>query len=100
LTTQEVADHLGITVAEVYQSRRNGEWPGSVGKQRGRSLKFRSDLIEAGPQAAESTTDPQEAMLWTLQGIEAKLGKILNELKAQRPVYLTGLVDSIEGEEE
>lgn len=101
-TTEQVAEHLGIEVREIYQSRRNGDWPGIVGTQRGRRLLFRSDLIEAGPQETESTEDVTVAILWTLQGIEAKLGKILTELVSQRtqpPTWLTmDFTDEIEGD--
>jgi hypothetical protein len=83
-TTEQVAAHLDTTTQKVYQSRRNGDWPGNVGKMRGRALKFRSDLIESGPPTAETTDDVQTAILWTLQGIESKLGKILQELHRQR----------------
>lgn len=46
---------------------------------------FDADLVQAGPQAQESTNDPLVALLWTAQGIEAKLVEIINELKAQQP---------------
>lgn len=75
-TTEQVAAHLNIDVSEVYRTRRNGEWPGSVGRNRGRRLLFPSDLIESGPQEPETTNDPLEAILWTLQGIEAKVAQM------------------------
>lgn len=80
-TIEEVADHLGMTVTQVRESRRKGEWPGTVGKLQGRRLRFRSELIEAGPQEPKTTNDPVEAILWTAQGIEAKLAEILTELR-------------------
>ena len=106
-TIEEVADFLDITVAQVYESRRRKEYPGALGKMQGRRLRFNSEKVEAGPESAESTEDVQTAILWTLQGIEAKLGKILAELVAQRPQYFnlvtTETVETtieIEGDEE
>lgn len=83
-TTEQVAAHLGIGVEDVYRTRRNGEWPGSVGRNRGRRLLFRSDLIEAGPQEPATTNDPLEAILWTLQGIEEKLDAMI---KLMTPLF-------------
>ena len=87
-TIEEVADFLDITVAQVYESRRRKEYPGVLGKMQGRRLRFDQEKVEAGPESAGSTEDIQTAILWTLQGIEAKLGKILTELVAQRPQYV------------
>lgn len=80
-TTEQVAEHLGITVKEVYESARANRFPGNLGTQRGRRKLYRSDLILAGPQAPRTTSDPVEAILWTVQGIEAKLAEILKELR-------------------
>ena len=87
-TTEQVAEHVGITVAEVYQSRRRGDWPGNVGTNRGRRLLFRSDLIESGPVEPDTTNDPLVALLWTAQGIEAKVGEILAELSASQHIRM------------
>lgn len=100
-TTEQVAEYLGVDVSHVYRTRRNGEWPGVVGRNRGRRLLFHSDVIEAGPQEPDTTTDPLEAILWTLQGIEEKLGQMLVELMRQgntiRPVEV---VEIWNGDEE
>lgn len=90
-TIEEVAEHTGLTVTQVYESRRRKEWPGVIGTQRGRRLMFDADRVKAGPEAvaSQTTDDVQTAILWTLQGIESKLGLILKELRLQRPVYFT-----------
>lgn len=87
-TTEQVAEFLGITPEQVYESRRRKEYPGNIGTQRGRRLMFDAEKVQAGPQVAQTTNDPLEALLWTAQGIEAKLVEIINELRAQRPTYL------------
>jgi hypothetical protein len=93
-TTEQVAEYLGLTVQQVYESSRRGEWPGNVGKQRGRRNLFRSDLIQSGPQEPKTTSDPVEALLWTAQGIEAKLGEILTILRPlAQPRFYLGHVD-------
>ena len=76
-TIEEVADHLDLTVTQVRESRRKGEYPGALGRMRGRRLAFDVDLVKAGPQVAKSTTDPLEAILWTLVGIEARLDSLV-----------------------
>ena len=88
-TIEEVAEQTGMTVAQVRESRRRKEWPGNLGRMRGRRLMFDADLVAAGPTVAESTNDPLEAILWTTQGIEAKLVDILSELRGSRPTYFT-----------
>lgn len=95
-TTEQVAAHLGLTVKDIYESARANRFPGNLGTQRGRRKLYRSDLILAGPQEPKTTSDPVEAILWTVQGIEAKLAAILAELKAQRPQYLTGELLTVE----
>ena len=80
-TTEQVAAHLGKSVKEIYESARRNEFPGNLGTQRGRRKLYRSDLILAGPQEPKTTTTPSEAILWTVQGIEAKLAEILQELR-------------------
>jgi hypothetical protein len=96
-TTEQVADHLGITVKDVYESRRRNEFPGSIGTNRGRRLLFRSDLIESGPQEPKTTSDPLEAILWGLNAIEKQLGEILKELRNQRPRPLSPVAGSFFG---
>lgn len=99
-TTEQVAEHLDIEVRGVYQSRRNGEYPGNLGTRRGRRLMFRSDHIEAGPQEPETTQDPTTALLWALTGIHETLRVIHNELRAQRGLDTTDITVEITGEEE
>lgn len=95
-TTEQVAEHLGLTVKEVYETARTNRFPGNLGTQRGRRKLYRSDLIIAGPQEPKTTSDPVEAILWTVQGIEAKLADILKELRIQGP-WITGeLLTTIE----
>ena len=83
-TTEEVADFLEISVAQVYESRKRKEYPGVLGRQRGRRLLFSQDLVEAGPQEPEVTDDVSTAILWALQGIKKALDAMHNELRAQR----------------
>jgi hypothetical protein len=81
-TIEEVADHLALTVTQVRESRRKGEYPGNLGRLRGRRLMFDADLVQAGPTVAQTTGEPLEAILWTLQGIESKVGEIAVHLAA------------------
>jgi hypothetical protein len=83
-TIEEVAEFCEITVGQVYESRRRKEYPGVLGRQRGRRLLFSQDLVEAGPQEPEVTDDVNTAILWALQGIKKTLDAIHNELRAQR----------------
>lgn len=82
-TTEEVAEYLGITVQQVYESSRRGEWPGRVGKQRGRRKLYNSDLIQAGSQEPETTNDPATAILWALSGIHETLRNLERLAQAQ-----------------
>lgn len=93
-TIEEVADALGMTVAQVYETRRRKEYPGNLGKLRGRRLMFDADLVQAGPQVPESTEDVSEAILWTLQGIEGKLGELLKLAQTQARSRLAQLPPS------
>ena len=86
-TIEEVAEFLEITVGQVRESRRRKEYPGVLGRQRGRRLLFPRDLVEAGPQEPEVTEDPTTAILWALGGIHETLRAMHNELRAQRPQY-------------
>jgi len=103
-TTEDVADFLDITVAQIYESRRRKEYPGVLGRQRGKRLLFPQDLVEAGPGEPEITDDVNTAILWALQGIKKTLDAIHNELRAQRPIYYPAEWDTLtisgEGEEE
>ena len=83
-TIEEVAEFCEITVGQVYESRRRKEYPGVLGRQRGRRLLFPQDLVEAGPQEPEVTDDVNTAILWALQGIKKTLDAMHNELRAQR----------------
>jgi len=94
-TIEDVADFLEITVGQVYESRRRKEYPGILGRQRGRRLMFPQDLVEAGPQQPETTDDTATAILWAVQGIKDTLDAIHNELRAQRPTTLGPLVGSM-----
>ena len=85
MTTEEVAEALGMTVKEVYESRRRNEWPGNLGRRRGRNLIFPEDLT---PQEPETTTDPTTAILWALEGIHKTLRAIHTELRGQGPQWL------------
>lgn len=82
-TTQQVADHLGLTVEEVYRSRREQRFPGNLGVRRGRRLMFDPDHI-ANPPTQESTTDPAVAALWEIQGVRKVVNKIDREVQALR----------------
>jgi hypothetical protein len=103
-TVEEVAEFCEITVGQVYESRRRKEYPGVLGRQRGRRLLFPQDLVEAGPQEPEVTDDVNTAILWALQGIKKTLDAIHNELRAQRLAHgsfeTVGLAIYPEGEEE
>ena len=89
-TIEEVADFLDITIGKVRESRRRKEYPGVLGRQRGRRLLFPQDLVEAGPQEPAVTDDVNTAILWALQGIKGTLDAIHNELRAQRSRYFDG----------
>jgi hypothetical protein len=80
-STEDVAEFLEIEPQQVYESRRRNEYPGNLGQRRGRSLAFLRSQVEDGPQEPKTTSDPVEALLWTAQGIEAKLGRIHDELR-------------------
>lgn len=82
-TTQQVADHLGLTVEEVYRSRREQRFPGNLGVRRGRRLMFDPDHI-TNPPTQESTTDPAVAALWEIQGVRKVVNKIDREVQALR----------------
>lgn len=100
-TIEEVADALGMTVAQVYESRRRKEYPGNLGKPRGRRLMFNADLVQAGPTEPESTTDPLEAILWTVTGIEEKLARLIQLLTPLvSPTYTIGSPTTYTEEEE
>ena len=87
-TIEEVAEFCEITVGQVYESRRRKEYPGVLGRQRGRRLLFSQDLVEAGPGEPETTDDVNTAILWALQGIKRTLDAMHNELRAQRPQWV------------
>lgn len=115
-TTSQVADYLACEVETIYESRRRKEWPGVLGKNRGRRLLFEREAIEQGlerlsnglePIPQETTENATEAILWALSGIHTTLRNIEKELRAQRPQWLTGewvetieTTFDIEGEEE
>lgn len=115
-TTSQVADYLACEVETIYESRRRKEWPGVLGKNRGRRLLFEREAIEQGlerlsnglePIPKETTENATEAILWALSGIHTTLRNIEKELRAQRPQWLTGewvetieTTFDIEGEEE
>lgn len=82
-TTQQVADHLGLTVEEVYRSRREQRFPGNLGVRRGRRLMFDPDHI-TNPPTQESTTDPLVAALWEIKGVRKVVNKIDREVQALR----------------
>lgn len=84
-TTEEVADHLGLTVDEVYASRRRSEYPGNLGIRRGKRLVFDEDRVKAGPQLEpEVTTDTLEAILWELQAHTQLLRRLTQEVRLTR----------------
>lgn len=67
-TTEQVAEHLNITVEEVYASRRRGDFPGNLGQRRGKRLIFNPDQILDPPTGEpETTSDLMLAVLWELQ---------------------------------
>ena len=82
-TTEQVADHLGLTVEAVYQSRREQRYPGNLGVRRGRRLMFDPDHI-ANPPTQETTTDPLVAALWEIKGVRKVVNKIDREVQALR----------------
>lgn len=82
-TTEQVADHLGITVEAVYQSRREQRFPGNLGVRRGRRLMFDPDHI-ANPPTPESTSDPMVAALWEIKGVRKIVNKIDRDIQALR----------------
>lgn len=104
-STEDVADFLGITAQQVYESKRRNEYPGVLGQRVGRMTRFKRSEIEAGPQEPETTNDPTQAILWALEGIHTTLRAIHNEQRAQRPHWVELSIEDvvtveIEGEEE
>lgn len=111
-TTEQVAEYLGVTEQSIYESTRRKEFPGNLGVWRGKRKMFPSEAIEAGkalvdagehPDSPDTTNDPVEAILWTAQGIEAKLAQILAEMRGNRPTFFSPeLIEEImtTGEEE
>lgn len=97
ITIEEVADRTGLTKAQIYESRKRKEWPGSIGVQAGRRLRFDADLIDAGPQPTETTNDPTVAILWAVDGIHKTLRSILREIsKLNHPTITTTTGDDDE----
>lgn len=91
-TTSQVADYLACEPESIYESRRRKEWPGVLGKRRGRQLLFEREAIEQGlerlsdglePIPQETTENPTEAILWALEGIHTTLRNIEKSLVAQ-----------------
>lgn len=82
-TTEQVAEHLGITVDEVYASRRNNTFPGNLGVRRGKRLVFNPEQIK-NPPKEESTDDVQVAILWELQAHTQLLRRIIQEVSSDR----------------
>ena len=75
-TTEQVAEHAGMTVEQVYESRRRKEWPGIVGVRQGRSLRFDPDRVTAGPQEPQRTDDPAVAAVWIVEDIRGMVRQI------------------------
>lgn len=93
-TTDQVANYTGLTVAEVYASRRRGDFPGVLGFRRGRALLYDAEKVRNPPEP-EVTSDPIVAILWELQAQTRLLHQIIHNT---RPNYLTGELLSTEEE--
>lgn len=107
-TVEQVAEHTGLTVTQVYESRRRREWPGNVGVRQGRSLRFDSELVKAGPREPEHTDDPSVAAVWMLEDVRTLAREIktaIHEVRASvreekavkvMDIEMCGLVRSID----
>jgi hypothetical protein len=75
-TIEQTAEHAGITVEQVYETRRRKEWPGVLGIRQGRRLRFDSERVKAGPVLPEHTEDAAVAAVWLLEDIRNLVGQI------------------------
>lgn len=75
-TTEQAAEHLGMTAEQIYESRRRKEWPGNIGVRQGRTLRFDRERILAGPVMPEHTDDAATAAVWLLEDIRNLVGQI------------------------
>ena len=75
-TTEQVAEHAGMTVEQVWETRRRKEWPGVAGVRQGRRLRFDPEVVKAGPREAEHTDDAATAAVWLLEDIRNLVGQI------------------------
>ena len=75
-TTEQVAEHAGMTVEQVWETRRRKEWPGVLGIRQGRRLRFDPEMIKAGPREPERTDDAATAAVWLLEDIRNLVGQI------------------------
>lgn len=125
ITTEDLAADLNTTRQVIYETRRRNDYPGRLGHRRGKRLMFQrseiTDWLESVPKITtdgtgvvmgwetdpaygdgETTNDANTAIVWALEGIKKTLDAIHNELRAQRPQYLTGelLTYETRGEDE
>lgn len=76
-TIEQTAQHLGMTVEQVRDTRRRKVWPGNVGVRQGKRLRFDPRRIEAGPpDEPEHTDDVATATLWMMEDMRNLLGQI------------------------
>lgn len=75
-TIEQTAEHAGMTVDQVRETRRRKEWPGVVGVRQGRRLRFDPERVKAGPREAEHTDDAAVAAVWLLEDIRNLVGQI------------------------
>lgn len=94
-TTEQVADHLAITPAQVYESRKRKEYPGNLGRLRGRRLMFDAAQVQNGPTEPETLTW-EEAVIEELRGISKRLDKLI----AIQPQYVELVTEETTVEEE
>lgn len=99
-TTEQVAEHLDLTVDDVYRTRRENKYPGNLGVRRGRRLMFDPVLVENPPEP-ETTNDPTVAVLWELQAQTRLLHQIIHEVRGLRDMTLETIEETtIEIEQE
>lgn len=83
-TTEQVAEHVGMTVEQVYVTRRRKEWPGVLGVRQGRALRFDAELVQAGPGETEHTDDTAIVTVWLLEDLRNSVRELRTAVEEVR----------------
>jgi hypothetical protein len=86
LTTEAAAEYLGVTVLDIYESRRRNQPPGTLGVRRGRRLVWRQDDLDQflsgeNPQPQDETFGSLDALVLEMRGVNRRLDAILAVLQ-------------------